>query len=753
MPDQPTRILVVDDDFATRLLASEALLADGFAPHEAEDGREALAQYDRLQPDAVLLDVHMPELDGYEVCRRIRRRPGGVATSIMVMTANDDVDAVQCAFAAGATDFLTKPLNLPLLAHRVRYMLRAAAATTAAHDAAARLARAQRLARLVHWELGADDQFVWASDPFAVFWPDAPGDQRVPDRLLAIVHPDDRKRVSAVLAARASHQLDFRLQLPDGSERIVHQDAEVDFTERGIVLLGATQDITEAKRAEQQIAQLAFYDDLTGIPNRPFVERYLRRADPGPARAAIAIDLGTGHLERLASAARDSLLRAATARVIERVRGADLELRLDQVPRTVEAFTGTTLVARTGADELLVITSELTAATAASTARRIADALAPPFAIAGRDLALRPRFGVVDYPEPVGELRRIAELARDSMYDAERTAPRNILVLTASARERAARRQELAYQLALALDAAALEPQPALGVDYAPRVDPLARRVIGVRAHPRWLPAARDPDTLAEALTGDPMLRDRLATWTLQEACRDVGAWRAAGTTLRVAIELPCTQLAAPAFADALERMLAEAGVDPYLIDLELVDLPADPEELDRLAATLSAVRALGVRVALARVGDDCSLGVLRRLPLDALRVDGSTIDRLADTSPTFLATVVAIARALGLGLAITEIDSPAALAALDPHVPDELAGALFGAAVPGTGVADLTEQPASEPHSSARDLPQLAQPIDPTGGLLPPLGGPVGGAVPTRDLASPIAFAEPAAARRPRAG
>jgi PleD family two-component response regulator/EAL domain-containing protein (putative c-di-GMP-specific phosphodiesterase class I) len=688
MSDQPIRILVVDDDFATRLLASEALLADGFASFEAADGREALEQYDRTQPDAVLLDVHMPELDGYEVCRRIRRRPGGAATSIMVMTANDDVDAVQCAFAAGATDFLTKPLNLPLLAHRVRYMLRAAAAATAARDAAARQARAQRLARLVHWQLGADDQFLWASDPFAVFWPDAPTDPRAPDSLLAIVHPDDRERVAAVLGARASHQLDFRLLLPDGSERVVHQDAEVEFTERGVVLIGATQDITEAKRTEQQIAQLAFYDDLTGIPNRQFVERHLRRLEPGAPRAAIAVELGTGHLDRLSATARDALIRAATARVIERVRGADLDVRLDQVPRTVESFAGATLVARTGDDELLVVASELAPGTAAAVARRIADALAQPFAIAGHELALRPRFGVVEHPDPADELRRIAELAHDAMLDAERTAPRDIRVFTASARERKARRQDLAYQLALALDAVASEPHPALAVEYAPRVEPVGRRVIGVRASARWAPAEGDPQTLAEALAGDPTLRDRLAGWTLDASCRDAARWLATGLRRRIAVELPCSHLAAPAFARTLDRLVADARFELGLLDLEVVDLPADPEELDRIAGALGAIRGRGARIVLARLGDDCALGALRRMPLDALHVDRTTIERLG---PTFLSTVAAIARALGLRLAIAEIDSPAALAALDPHVPHELAGALFGGPVPAQGVPGLT--------------------------------------------------------------
>jgi predicted signal transduction protein with EAL and GGDEF domain len=560
-----------------------------------------------------------------------------------------------------------------------------------------------------------------------VFWPDAPADQPAADQLLPLVHPDDRKRVATVLAARAAHQLDFRLQLPDGSERIVHQDAELDFTDRGVVLIGATQDITETKHAEQQIAQLAFYDDLTGIPNRQFVARYLRRAEPGPARSAIAIDLGARHLDRLSTAARDALIRTATARVIERVRGADLEVRLDQVPRTVESFTGATLVARTGADELLVITSELAPGTAAAAARRIADALALPFAIAGRDLALRPRFGVVDHPDPVRELHRLDELAHDSMYDAERGAPRDIVVFTASARERTAHRQELADQLALALDASArepdralalghavlepspapavdhaprVEPHPALAVDYAPRVEPEARRVIGVRAQPHWRPAARDPQILAQALAGDPLLRERLASWTLREACHDAGRWRRAGAALRIAVELPCAQLAAPAFAGSLERLLSGSGADPGQIDLELVDLPAGVEELDRIAAALSAIRALGVHLALAHVGDDCSLGALRRLPFDTLRLDRTTLERLG---PSFLATVAAVARALALRLAVTEIDSPAALAALDPHLPQELTGALFGAALPACDVPGITATTATTASEAPR--------------------------------------------------
>lgn len=677
------RILVVDDDFATRLLASEALLADGFTPLEAADGREAIEQFDRTQPHAILLDINMPGLDGYEVCRRIRRRPGGAAVSILVMTATEDIDAVEQAFAAGATDFLTKPMNLPLLAHRVRYMLRSAEATATAREAASRLARVQRLARLVHWQLTADDHFTWSSDPLAVFWPDAPDAKLRDAPLLAFVHPDDRERIAAVMASHAAHQLDFRMQFPDGSERIVHQDAELDITDRGMVLIGATQDVTEVKLAEQQIAQLAFYDDLTGIPNRQFVDRYLRRADPGKPRAAITIDLGTGRLDQLSATVRDQLIRAATARVIERVRGADLEVRLDQVPRSFETYTSTVLVARTDANELLVISS----ADPAPTARRIADALAQPVPIAGHDFLLHPRFGIAEYPDPVADVRRLEDHARAAMADAEPTPPRDIVVFTASARERAARRADLAYQLALALDAAPHNPQPELGIDYLARVEPATRRVIGVRARPCWRAAGHDPDTLAAVLAADPALRDRLARWTLGQACHDAAAWRAGGMPLLVAVELSYHQLAAPSFAGAFRNLLEDTGLEPGLVDLELADLPSDRDELIRLATALTAVRGLGVRLTLGHVGDDCSIGDLRQLPLDALRVDHATITRLG---PSFLATLTTITRALHLRTAVRGVDSPAALAALDPHVPDELSGALFAAPVPAAAVAAL---------------------------------------------------------------
>ncbi|MGA2107147.1 MAG: EAL domain-containing protein [Syntrophorhabdales bacterium] len=119
------KVLVADDEPMTRLLAVKALQKAGFETVEAADGREAISLFDRHLPDIVMLDVMMPVRDGFSACVDIRRHPNGKLTPILMVTGLDDLDSIHRAYEAGATDFVTKPINWLILGHRVRYMLRA----------------------------------------------------------------------------------------------------------------------------------------------------------------------------------------------------------------------------------------------------------------------------------------------------------------------------------------------------------------------------------------------------------------------------------------------------------------------------------------------------------------------------------------------------------------------------------------------------------------------------------------------------
>lgn len=121
-------IQVVDDDLATRLLMRASLEKAGFRVSEAQNGLVAVAEFEELQPDAILLDVMMPKLDGFDTCRAIRRHSNGHHTPILMVTGLEDLESIHRSFDSGATDFITKPINWPVLNYRVKYMLRASEA-------------------------------------------------------------------------------------------------------------------------------------------------------------------------------------------------------------------------------------------------------------------------------------------------------------------------------------------------------------------------------------------------------------------------------------------------------------------------------------------------------------------------------------------------------------------------------------------------------------------------------------------------
>ena len=139
-------VLVVDDDMTLRFLARESLEQAGFTVEEAEDGALVLAAFARLQPDIVLLDIDMPQVDGFTVCATLRHMPSGEHTPVLMMTGLDDVESINRAYEVGATDFITKPINWLILSHRVRYMLRASQTLADLRISETRLAKAQSVA-------------------------------------------------------------------------------------------------------------------------------------------------------------------------------------------------------------------------------------------------------------------------------------------------------------------------------------------------------------------------------------------------------------------------------------------------------------------------------------------------------------------------------------------------------------------------------------------------------------------------------
>jgi diguanylate cyclase (GGDEF)-like protein len=116
-------ILVADDDKLTRLMLHQVLEKEGYSVVEASQGDECLEVYKHTQPSLIILDAMMPVMDGFDCCTTLQSFPGSEHIPVLMITALEDQASVDRAFEVGASDYITKPINLAVLRQRVRILI------------------------------------------------------------------------------------------------------------------------------------------------------------------------------------------------------------------------------------------------------------------------------------------------------------------------------------------------------------------------------------------------------------------------------------------------------------------------------------------------------------------------------------------------------------------------------------------------------------------------------------------------------
>ena len=398
--------LIVDDDPAMRLLLRQALAKAGLVVEEAADGRQGLIRFEALPAELVLLDVSMPGLDGFATCSRLRNLPGGRDTAVIMVTGLDDTDSIQQAYDVGATDFIAKPVNWPILEYRIRYLLRSQQACKALRKSEKRWAQVQRIAKLGHWDWNIRDNRLLCSDEiYRVLGLRRPAKAVTYERFLRAVHPDDQVFVSnavdEALNTGKALDVDHRIILPNGSTRSVHEHAEVELDQSGrpVRMQGTVQDITERMKSEAQIRFLAYYDSLTGLPNRQLfaerADRALRESRRNGSRVALFyLDLDQFKYvnDTLGHSAGDELLKQVAQRLTDSIRDSDTVAKaaLESQPRSS--------LSRMGGDEFTILLTGLDKGQqAAQVARRMLENLAQPVRIGKQALYITGSLGIAIY--------------------------------------------------------------------------------------------------------------------------------------------------------------------------------------------------------------------------------------------------------------------------------------------------------------------------------------------------------------------
>jgi DNA-binding NarL/FixJ family response regulator len=135
MPREAGTILVVDDNPGTLGLLTEALEREGFTVLVAVRGEGALASVQQMRPDLVLMDARMPEMDGFETCRRLKRMAGAASLPVVFMTGLSDTEHVIRGLEVGGVDYVSKPIVLEEVLARIRVHIAGARLVASAHAA------------------------------------------------------------------------------------------------------------------------------------------------------------------------------------------------------------------------------------------------------------------------------------------------------------------------------------------------------------------------------------------------------------------------------------------------------------------------------------------------------------------------------------------------------------------------------------------------------------------------------------------
>jgi diguanylate cyclase (GGDEF)-like protein len=686
-PRRP-RVLIADDDPLIGTLATETLQQAGSDVTFVSDGNILLAAFDRCRPDVLLLDVEMPGINGFDLCAQIRKRPGGAHLPIVMVTGHEDTASIARAYAAGATDFIVKPIHWPVLPYRLGFMVRA-------NETTRDLRRSEQrnnalLQAFPDWMLVVNargqviERISGSAEPAGALLPGTTIEEIVP----ADTARKARECMQAAAGTGKPQTFEFQYGKDDEQKayevRLQHQ---ADHT-----FLFVVRDITERRRTEARIQYLAYYDTLTGLPNRQLFVRELRRAIRSGERrksrmAILFIDLDRFKRinDTLGHAVGDALLQSVARRLETCVRPADFVARA--APDDDQAFAR---IARLGGDEFVLLLTDIQNRDQITTvATRVRHALAEPFTSEGHQFVVTPSIGISLYPEDGTEIEDLLVKADMAMYEAKDQGRNQHAFANNAEGTVLLDRLDLENDLHNAIGTSQIT------LHYQPKVDAHTGAVGSVESLLRWNHPKRgwiSPGTFIP-LAEETGIMLRLGDWVIHEACRQISAWADSHLgNLCVSVNVSTMQFARADFVDSVLRAVEKHRIKPQHLELEITESLL-MREIKEVISSLRRLRDSGIRISIDDFGTGySSLGYLKQFPVDSLKIDRSFVKDLLISSDdaAICSAIIAMARELKLTTVAEGVEVVEQLEFLRGQGCDQIQGFLFSKPLPAAQLAEL---------------------------------------------------------------
>ena len=685
--DKPL-LLLVDDMPANLHVLAAALKAD-YRLKTATSGPAALelvARSDR--PELILLDVMMPGMSGIEVLRHLRADHATRDIPVIFVSADTSEQSQLDGLEGGADDYLTKPVVSTVLRARVKNLL-------------ARK-RTERQLRLAAHVFDYSGEAILITDRDNLIIEVNPAFTRLTGYVIDEVRGKNPRLLSSGRTTREEYQAMWQAVTEKGMwqgemwDR--HKNGEIYpkmltiSTVRNVrgeidYHIASFSDIREQKAVEERIRHIAHHDALTGLPNRLHLSIALEQALANAHRkrtelAVMFIDMDRFKLinDTLGHHVGDLLLIEVAKRLRGCVRESDI-------------------VARLGGDEFVVVITGITEKmVAASVAGKLLCALSELYEIDEHQLHSSPSIGISVFPHDGQDAKTLMKNADAAMYHAKDQGRNNAQYFTAEMNTAAGRRLELEHDLRNALANQQFE------LHYQPKVCAKTSRICGVEALVRWRHPARGLVSPLDfiPLAEDTGLIEPIGAWVLDEACRQLAAWRALGIgELSMAVNLSAHQLRSPDLINLVGLTLCRHALRENDIELEITESVAmtNPE---RAIDQLHALRTLGVKLAIDDFGTGySSLAYLKNLPIQTIKLDRSFVrDIETDANDAAIsAATISLAHTLGLEVVAEGVETEAQRDFLTvKHCCDILQGYLFGKPEPATTLTPRLLQSSQTP-------------------------------------------------------
>ncbi|MBW2713244.1 MAG: diguanylate cyclase, partial [Deltaproteobacteria bacterium] len=471
------------------LKAVRTALSDGsFELHDVSDLDGALAYFDEGLPDVLVTVDGARGLEGDPLSELLRSREGGWMVPVLSLVPSDDVTAMEQALALGATDIIPLPVNDITLPLRIRQHLEMEKARVSLAQSRIHLENVQSFTGVGTWEWRRDSGAVhWSSEADEIFGIRSEPEERNWEWFLSHVVLEDRDLVTrgmqSAVAEGIGFDIEHRIRRADRSERYVRHRGRVvqNASGRTAIVTGAIQDITSRKLADETIRSLAYYDHLTGLPNRVLSKDRLELAVSQAARHDRTVGFLVFDVDgfkringSMSHAIGDQLLEQVATRLQHCVRDCD-------VVSPHEALTKGASISRLGGDEFAILLTEIDSPDGATrVARRVIDSLEEPFVLDGNDIFITASIGISVYPLDGDSANSLVEHAVTALGSAK-AREGNSLAFFDSTLDESARR---AFLLESGLHRAIRNEE--LYLCFQPKVWASSGEICGMEALLRW---------------------------------------------------------------------------------------------------------------------------------------------------------------------------------------------------------------------------------------------------------------------------